>query len=108
LGAVLQLTVLIGKVLRTTLVSIKVVFKSVQAIGLAFMFFPVLVLGVSILIKIYLVFMLWTVFNAATGATKMYEIGKTCSSCKYKAQWSQCPGFKKTIDNLYRAGFLTN
>jgi hypothetical protein len=106
LGAALQATVLVGKVLHTTRVSVKVVFKCVQAIGLAFVFFPALIVAVPILVKTYLLFMLWTAFNAITGATKMYEIGKTCSSCRYKSQWSQCPGFKRTLDKLYEAGFL--
>jgi hypothetical protein len=107
-GLALQLVVLLAKVVHTTRVSIKVGMKSVQAIGLAFMFFPVLTAGVPLLAKIYLVLMLWTVFNTFTAATKIFEIGKTCGSCKYEGHWGQCPGFKKTLDNLLKAGFLAN
>jgi hypothetical protein len=82
--------------------------KSVQAIGLAFMFYPVLTSVAPILMKFYLVLMLWMVFNTATSASKIFEIGKTCGACRYKGQWSQCPGFKRTLDNLIKAGFLAN
>jgi hypothetical protein len=106
IGTALQLSVIVGKLIHSIRVSVKVFFKGVQAIGLALMFFPVLGSGMSVLLKIYLVLMLWTVFNAATAASKMYEIGKTCSSCEYKAHWGQCPGFKNTLRGLLRAGFL--
>lgn len=107
-GLVLQVRVLLGKLFHTERVSVKVVSKSVQAIGLALMFFPVLVIGMPLLLKVYLVIMLWTGFNGVTGAVKMYEIGKTCSSCEYKSHWSKCPGFKRTVDRLQEAGFLTS
>jgi hypothetical protein len=107
-GTALQVTVLLGKVFNTSRVSVKVAFKSAQAVGLAFMFFPVLTLGIPILLKIYIVFILWASFNAITGAVRMYEISKTCKSCEYKFQWSKCPGFKGTVDRLYEAGFLTS
>jgi hypothetical protein len=107
-GAALQLTLVLGKIVHIRRVSMKVALKTVQAIGLAFMFFPVLVLAVPLLLKVYLVLVLWSGFSAVTGATKMFEMGKTCGSCKYKGQWSQCPGFKSTIDKLFKAGFVTN
>jgi hypothetical protein len=107
-GTALLLVAILGKVVHTTRVSTKVILKSVQAIGLAFMFFPVLVAAAPIVVKLFLVLMLWTVFNTATGATKIFELGKTCGACKYKGQWGQCPGFKRTLDNLIKAGFLTN
>lgn len=107
-GLALQATVLLGKLFHTRRVSVKVVLKSVQAIGLALMFFPVLVIGMPLLLKVYLVMMLWTGFNGVTGAVKMYEIGKTCDSCEYKSHWSKCPGFKRTVDRLHEAGFLVS
>jgi hypothetical protein len=85
----------------------KMAVKGSQGIGLAFVFYPFLVLKAPLVFKFYVLFIIWSTFNLIMGAVRLYETGKTCEACQYKSGWSKCPGFRETVRKLYDAGFIT-
>jgi hypothetical protein len=85
----------------------KIAVKSSQAVGLGFIFIPFLILQAPVIFKLYILIMIWSFFNVAMGAIRIYETGKTCDACEYKSRWSRCPGFRETVEKLYKAGFLS-
>jgi hypothetical protein len=88
-------------------VSERVALKIAQATGIAFILFAPLSLPWSITAKTIAVLMIWMMLNTLMSAERMYETGKTCDACKYKARWSKCPGFRETVEKLFNAGFLS-
>jgi hypothetical protein len=108
LGVLIEVAALLVKILHhSTHTSVRVVMKIVQATGIAFILFAPLSLPWPAIAKVLVVLMIWMTLNMAMSAVRMYETGKTCDACQYKARWSSCPGFRETVKKLYSAGFIT-
>lgn len=103
---IVGITLLVKSAYSSGGVSVKVGLKIVEGIGFAFIFFAPLTLGVSLLVELFLLLIFWSLGNMLVGALRMYEIGKTCDSCKYRSNWGKCPGFKRVVKKLHEAGFL--
>lgn len=107
LGLGIEVSALLIKTLHfSKRVLARVAMKIVQAVGLAFIFFSPLTLQAPILFKLFIVFMLWSLFNTLMGAVRIYETGKTCTACEHNGSWSKCPGFKNLVKQLGDSGFL--
>ena len=108
LGVGIEGILFIGKAIRhARKVSARVATKIAQATGIAFLLYAPISMPWSIAAKIIAVLMIWMTINSLMSAQRMYETGKTCEACKYKARWSRCPGFRDVVKKLLDGGFLT-
>jgi uncharacterized membrane protein len=109
LGIAVEAVAILGKLLLSSKrVSSKVFIKILQGIGFGLLFFAALTLQLPLLLEVLILLILWTGSNAVHGATRAYDTQKTCGLCYYKGNWSNCPGFRKTLQRLHNAGFLVD
>ena len=107
LGVVIEgVLFLVKMVHHAKRVSARVAIKIAQATGIAFLLYAPISMPWSIGAKIVAVFVVWMTLNTLMSAQRMYETGKTCEACDYKARWSKCPGFRDVVRKLCDAGFL--
>lgn len=85
---------------------VKIMTKICMGTGLGFILVGIFALEIHLTIKIFLFLNMYGTINSIFGLYRMNNLQKVCRTCKYKANWKQCDGFKEIYQRLRDHGFI--